>query len=63
MLEVFRGSWALFLGMFLLMIGNGLQGTLLGIRGELEGFSTTQLSVIMAAYFAGFLFRRGRCRD
>lgn len=56
MLEVLRNSWALFLGMFLLMIGNGLQGTLLGLRGEMEGFSTTQLSVIMSAYFAGFLF-------
>lgn len=55
MIEAFRNSWALLLGMFLLMIGNGVQGTLLGIRGDLEGFSTFELSLVMSAYFAGFL--------
>jgi len=39
----------------LLMVGNGVQGTLLGIRGSLEGFTTYQLSVVMSAYFLGFL--------
>ena len=56
MLQVLSTSWALFLGMFLLMVGNGLQGTLLGLRGELEGFSTLSLSIVMSAYFLGFLF-------
>ncbi|WP_040482766.1 MULTISPECIES: MFS transporter [Yoonia] len=56
MFQVLTGSWALFLGMFLLMVGNGLQGTLLGLRGEMEGFSTLALSVVMSAYFLGFLF-------
>ncbi|WP_322893578.1 MULTISPECIES: MFS transporter [unclassified Yoonia] len=56
MFQVLSGSWALFLGMFLLMVGNGLQGTLLGLRGELEGFSTLALSFVMSAYFMGFLF-------
>lgn len=56
MLQVLGNSWALFLGMLLLMIGNGLQGSLLGVRGALEGFGTGQMSVIMAAYFGGFLF-------
>ena len=55
MIQVFSASWALFLGMFLLMIGNGLQGTLLGLRGEIEGFSTFEISVVMSAYFLGFL--------
>lgn len=41
--------------MLLLMIGNGLQGTLLGVRGGIEGFSTLQMSFVMSAYFAGFL--------
>ena len=41
--------------MLLLMIGNGLQGTLLGVRGSLEGFSTGAMSIVMSAYFAGFL--------
>ncbi|MDW4548117.1 MFS transporter [Defluviimonas sp. D31] len=56
MLIVLRNSWALLLGMMLLMIGNGVQGTLLGIRGAIEGFSTTQMSFVMSAYFLGFLF-------
>lgn len=37
------------------MVGNGVQGSLLGIRGTLEEFNTLQLSVVMSAYFLGFL--------
>lgn len=55
MVGVLSGAWALFLGMALLMIGNGMQGTLLGVRGEIEGFSTFQMSLVMSAYFVGFL--------
>ncbi|MCP5039352.1 MAG: MFS transporter [Rhodobacteraceae bacterium] len=55
MLQVLHSSWALLLGMMLLMVGNGVQGTLLGIRGALEGFSTFELSLVMSGYFAGFL--------
>ena len=56
MLKVFTASWALLLGMMFLMVGNGVQGTLLGIRGAIEGFSTIQMSIVMSAYFVGFLF-------
>lgn len=56
MLPVLNRSWALFLGMFMLMVGNGLQGTLLGLRGDQEGFSTFALSIVMSGYFVGFLF-------
>ena len=55
MLLVMQGSWALLLGMLFLQLGNGLQGTLLGVRGELENFSTFEMSVVMSAYFVGFL--------
>ncbi|MBV1865531.1 MAG: MFS transporter [Rhodobacteraceae bacterium] len=55
MIYVIKHSWALLLGIFLLLLGNGVQGTLLGIRGVAEGFSTGVLSLIMAAYFLGFL--------
>ena len=55
MFQVLTSAWALLLGMVLLMIGNGMQGTLLGIRGEIEGFSTLEMSIVMSAYFAGFL--------
>ena len=53
---VLRNSWALLFGMFLLMLGNCVQGTLLGIRGSLEGFSAGSMSLIMSGYFVGFLF-------
>jgi len=55
MKQVLSSAWALLLGMGLLMVGNGLQGTLLGVRGEIEGFSTFQMSIVMSAYFLGFL--------
>jgi MFS family permease len=56
MLKVLTHSWPLLMGVMLLMVGNGIQGTLLGIRGNIEGFSTYQLSYVMSAYFVGFLF-------
>jgi MFS family permease len=55
MFNVMRASWALLLGMFLLQIGNGLQGSLMGVRGAIEGFSTFEISLIASAYFVGFL--------
>ena len=55
MLTAIRNSWALLFGMFLLMIGNGLQSTVLGVRGETEGYSASMLGLIMSAYFVGFL--------
>jgi MFS family permease len=56
MLTVLRNTWALLLGLGLLMLGNGMQGTLLGIRGAIEQFSTFQMSIVMSCYFVGFLF-------
>ena len=37
------------------MLGNGIQGTLLGVRGDIEGFTTGEMSFVIGAYFAGFL--------
>lgn len=54
-MQVFSSAWALLFGMCLLMVGNGMQGTLLGIRGEIEGFDTFMMSIVMSAYFVGFL--------
>ncbi len=56
MINVMRSAWALLLGMMLLQVGNGMQATLLGIRGEIEGFSTFEMSLVMSGYFVGFLF-------
>ncbi len=45
----------LFVGLALLMVGNGLLGSLLGIRADLEGFPTVVIGVVMAMYYVGFL--------
>lgn len=53
--QVISSAWALLLGVGFLMIGNGMQGTILGVRGEIEGFSTFEMSIVMSSYFVGFL--------
>ncbi|MFQ5567283.1 MAG: MFS transporter, partial [Paracoccaceae bacterium] len=55
MFAVLSNSWALLLGVFLLMLGNGMQGTVLGLRGGIEAFDATTMGYVMAGYFAGFL--------
>ena len=55
MIKAFTDAWALLIGLMLLMVGNGLQGTLLGVRGALEGYSPGTMSWVMSAYFAGLL--------
>lgn len=55
MASVLRTTWPLLLGILLLMVGNGMQGTLLGIRGGIEGIPTFEMSVVMAGYYGGFL--------
>jgi MFS family permease len=48
-------AWALLVGIALLMIGTGLQGSLLGLRASLEGFDTTTTGVIMSSYYLGYV--------
>jgi MFS family permease len=50
-----KAAWALLMSMGLLMLGNGLQGSLIGLRATLEGFSTQFAGLLMSAYFVGFL--------
>lgn len=45
----------LLLGIAMLLAGNGLITTLLGVRGQAEGFSSTTLGLITAGYFSGFV--------
>lgn len=47
--------WALLFGMLMLMLGNGLQGTLIGVRATDEAFAANVVGLIMSAYFVGFL--------
>lgn len=55
MVKVVLSAWALLLGMGMLMLGNGLQGSLLGIRAVSEGFGTTVTGLVMTGYYVGFL--------
>ena len=48
-------SWALLLGFGILMLGDGLQGTLLAVRADLEGFSATLTGLVMSTFYVGFL--------
>ena len=55
MFGVIKNSWALFFGIGLLMLGNGLQGTLLGVRASLEGFNVSVIGLVMSGYYVGLL--------
>ncbi|MEH6629295.1 MAG: MFS transporter [Halopseudomonas aestusnigri] len=55
MLTAITNSWALLLGVAFLMLGNGLQSTVLGVRANIEGFSTEATGVVMTCYFVGYL--------
>ncbi len=55
MLAVISNCWALLLGMGLIMLGNGLQATLLGVRASIEGFDTSTTGLIMSGYFLGLI--------
>ncbi|MFP3905384.1 MAG: MFS transporter [Acidimicrobiales bacterium] len=48
-------AWALLVGITLLMLGTGLQGSLLGLRADFEGFDTTTVGVVMSSYYLGYL--------
>ncbi len=56
MFAAIRSCWALLFGLGLMMLGNGLQGSLLGLRASLEGFSNTTTGLVMTGYFLGFMF-------
>ena len=55
MITVLSGVWALLLGIVLIMLGNGMHFTLIGLRGGIEGFSAAELAIVTSGYFAGFL--------
>jgi MFS family permease len=52
---VLRSTSPLLLGMAVLMLGAGLQGTLIGVRATLEGFSALVTGAIMACYYVGYV--------
>ncbi len=55
MLNVLRNTWALFFGFGVICLAHGLQGTLIGVRSVLEGFSYISTGLIVAGYYVGYL--------
>ena len=49
-------TWALFFGFAIICLGHGLQGTLIGVRATLEGFSFISTGIVVAGYYFGYLF-------
>ena len=45
---------ALLLSVAFLLMGNGLQGTLLPVRAQLEDFGSLDIGVLGSSYFIGF---------
>ncbi len=45
---------AILMGVLLLLLGNGLLNTLLSLRSEIEGYSSSMIGIIMSGYFLGF---------
>lgn len=45
----------LFASAGVLLAGNGMQATLIAIRADAEGFSTTEIGLMGTAYFLGFI--------
>jgi MFS family permease len=50
-----RQVWALLLGTTILALGNGLHGSLVGIRSAAENFDTTTTGFIMSGYSLGLI--------
>ncbi len=53
MLQTARAVFALLLSFGLLLLANGLFGTLLGVRASIEGFPASVTGLIMSGYFVG----------
>ncbi len=53
-LSATTACWALLFSMGIVMLSNGLQGTLIGLRANFEGFATQTTGFIMSGYFVGF---------
>lgn len=49
-----KKSWALFIGIGVMMIGHGLQLQVMGIRAVLEDFSALTTGIFMSGYFVGY---------
>ncbi len=56
MIKMMKNSWALFIGIGIMMIAHGLQGNLMGIRSVIENFNFIATGTMMSGYYVGFFF-------
>jgi MFS family permease len=52
--KILKNSWPLFLGISLLMVAHGFQGSLLGVRAVQEQFSVTSTGFMLSGYYIGY---------
>ena len=52
--RILKNTWALFTGIGIILLANGLQGNLMGVRSVLENFSSFSTGIIMSGYFIGY---------
>ena len=52
--KILKNSWPLFLGVSLIVLAYGFQGSLLGVRAVQEKFSLTSIGFMMSGYFVGY---------
>ena len=55
MRQTVLGILPLLVGIFFIMLGNGMHFTLVGLRGNIEDFSAGALAIVTSAYFGGCL--------
>ena len=55
MFAVLTKTWALFFGFAIISLAHGLQGTLIGVRAVVEGFSFISTGFVVAGYYVGYL--------
>ena len=52
--RILKNTWALFTGIGIILLANGLQGNLMGVRSVIENFSSLSTGIIMSGYFIGY---------
>jgi len=61
MFRIATSIFSLLLGTAALLLGMGLQGTLLGLRANVEEYQVTTIGIVMSSYFIGFAFGSHYC--
>ena len=56
-----KKSWALFIGIGVMMIAHGLQMQIMGIRSVLEDFSVFTTGIFMSGYYVGYFLGSKTC--